>query len=90
MPPLPVWLRPDANISVWMDNQLISVIYTRNEPVEPVITGEFTADSAIRLAAEINARSLPLSLTAEDFSVISPGPRAARCSPPSAALPVWG
>lgn len=60
------------NISVWMDNQLISVIYTRNEPVEPVITGEFTADSAIRLAAEINARSLPLSLTAEDFSVISP------------------
>lgn len=37
-----------------------------------VITGEFTADSAIRLAAEINARSLPLSLTAEDFSVISP------------------
>ena len=40
--------------------------------MEPVITGEFTADSAIRLAAEINARSLPLSLTAEDFSVISP------------------
>ena len=60
------------NISVWMDDQLISVIYTRTQPAEPVITGDFTADSAIRLAEEINARSLPLTLLTDDFSVISP------------------
>ena len=60
------------NISVWMDNRLVSVIYTRNEPVQPSLTGEFTSESAIRLADEINARSLPLALTADDFSVISP------------------
>ena len=60
------------NISVWMDNRLVSVIYTRNEPVQPSLTGEFTSESAIQLADEINARSLPLALTADDFSVISP------------------
>ena len=60
------------NISVWLDNQLVSVIYTRNTPVEPEITGDLSSESAIRLAEEINARSLPLTLYAEDFSLISP------------------
>ena len=60
------------NISVWIDGQLISVIYTREEEVLPVLTGEWTAADARLLADRINARALPLDLTAENFSLFSP------------------
>ena len=64
------------NISIWLDNQLLSVIYTRSGSVAPVITGEsgvgeFTADRAGALADKLNAGALPLSLAAEDFSFTS-------------------
>ncbi|MBS4786427.1 MAG: hypothetical protein KH009_10020 [Clostridiales bacterium] len=64
------------NISIWLDNQLLSVIYTRSGSVAPVITGEsgvgeFTAESAGALADKLNAGALPLSLAAEDFSFTS-------------------
>ena len=63
------------NISVWLDDQLLSIIYTRSAAV-PVITGEsgvgsLTAESARALAAKLNAGSLPVELLAGDFWVTS-------------------
>ena len=60
------------NISAWIDDQLIAVIYTREAEVLPVLTGEWAAADARDIANRINARSLPLELSAEEFSAFSP------------------
>ncbi len=63
-------------ISIWMDDQMISNP-TVNEVItngEAVITGNYDADSAKKLADQINAGSLPFALTVDNskLQIISP------------------
>ena len=61
-------------ISIWMDNTLISYP-TVDEEIkdgQAQITGNFTAESAQSLANNINAGSLPFTLSADSYSTISP------------------
>ncbi len=61
-------------ISIWMDDEMISAPSVNAAITDgiAIISGNFDADSAIYLADNINAGSLPFSLEAENFSTISP------------------
>ena len=61
-------------ISIWMDNTLISYPTVDEEITDgqAQITGNFTAESAQSLANNINAGSLPFTLSADSYSTISP------------------
>lgn len=61
-------------ISIWMDDECISApsVQTAITDGNAVISGNFNAESAENLAQKINAGSLPIDLSAESFSTISP------------------
>lgn len=61
-------------ISIWLDDTCISTA-TVNEAItdgEAVISGNFTQESVISLANQINSGALPFALSAESYSTISP------------------
>lgn len=63
-----------GKISIWLDNQMISAP-TVNEAItdgKAVIEGNFTADTASKLAQTISGGSLPIDLTVNGYSTISP------------------
>ena len=61
-------------ISIWMDNYMISAPSVNDAITggEAVITGDFDADSAQKLADQINGGALPFNLKTETFKTISP------------------
>lgn len=62
------------SISIWMDDTMISAP-TVNEAItdgQAMISGSFTADSAEKLANQINSGALPFSLEISSFKTISP------------------
>ena len=61
-------------ISIWMDEECISAPTVEDtiSGGSAIISGNFDADSAKALADKINAGSLPIDLSAESFSTISP------------------
>lgn len=63
-----------GSISIWMDNKMISEP-TVNSVISDgkcVIEGNFTYDSAKKLADQINSGALPFSLETTSFKTISP------------------
>lgn len=61
-------------ISIWLDDVCISTA-TVNDAItdgEAVISGNFTRESVISLANQINSGALPFALSAESYSTISP------------------
>ncbi len=61
-------------ISIWLDDACISTA-TVNDAItdgEAVISGNFTRESVISLANQINSGALPFALSAESYSTISP------------------
>lgn len=61
-------------ISIWMDNTMISAP-TVNSAItegEAYITGEFTYESAKKLADQINSGALPFKMETTSFKTISP------------------
>lgn len=61
-------------ISIWLDDEMISYP-TVNEKIangEAYISGDFTAESAMKLANQINAGALPFELDVASFSSINP------------------
>lgn len=63
-----------GQISIWLDNEMISAPTVESAITEgtAVITGDFTADEANELAQTINSGSLPVELTVNTYSTISP------------------
>ena len=61
-------------ISIWMDDQVISYpkVSAHITDGKAVISGNFTAESAIDLANKINGGALPFKLITENFSTITP------------------
>lgn len=64
----------DQQISIWMDNECISAPKVNSVITDgtAIISGDFTAQSAAKLASTINAGALPFGLKVESFSTISP------------------
>lgn len=61
-------------ISIWLDDEMISAANV-SEPItdgSARITGNFTQESCITLANQINSGSLPFALSAESYNTISP------------------
>ncbi|MBQ8297173.1 MAG: preprotein translocase subunit SecD [Ruminococcus sp.] len=64
----------DTPISIWMDNTMISAP-TVNSAItngQAVITGDFTYESAKKLADQINSGALPFKMETSSFKTISP------------------
>lgn len=61
-------------ISIWMDNTMISApsVNTAITDGSAVITGDFDADSAKKLADQINSGALPFKMETSSFKTISP------------------
>lgn len=61
-------------ISIWMDNTMISApsVNTAITDGSAVITGNFDADSAKKLADQINSGALPFKMETSSFKTISP------------------
>lgn len=61
-------------ISIWMDNNMISAPSVNTPITEGVayITGEFTYESANKLADQINSGALPFKMETTSFKTISP------------------
>lgn len=61
-------------ISIWMDNTMISapVVEAHITDGKATISGSFDAAGAIALANKINAGALPFALVTENYSTISP------------------
>jgi preprotein translocase subunit SecD/SecD/SecF fusion protein len=68
-----LYVNNDA-ISIWMDDVCISspAVQAPLTDGKAVITGNFTSDSAKKLADQINSGSLPFSLETTSFKTISP------------------
>lgn len=61
-------------ISIWMDNTMLCSPQV-NEPItngSAVITGEYTQESAKKLANQINSGALPFKMETSSFKTISP------------------
>ena len=63
-----------GQISIWLDNDMISAptVETAITDGNAVITGDFTAQEASDLASTIKSGSLPVELTVNTYSTISP------------------
>jgi protein-export membrane protein SecD len=63
-----------GSISIWMDTVCISspTVQAPLTDGEAVITGNFTAESAKKLADQINSGALPFALEVTSFKTISP------------------
>ena len=61
-------------ISIWMDNNMISSPTVNNAITNgnAVITGNFTSESAKKLADQINSGALPFKIITKRFKTISP------------------
>lgn len=61
-------------ISIWMDNTMISAPSVNTDITDgsAVITGNFDADSAKKLADQINSGALPFKMETSSFKTISP------------------
>ncbi|MDE6779988.1 MAG: protein translocase subunit SecF [Ruminococcus sp.] len=61
-------------ISIWMDNTMISYPTVNNAITDgsAVITGNFTDESANKLASQINSGALPFKLETTSFKTIDP------------------
>ena len=61
-------------ISIWMDNNMISSPTVNNAITNgnAVITGNFTSESAKKLADQINSGALPFKIITKSFKTISP------------------
>ena len=61
-------------ISIWMDNTMISAPSVNNAITNGnvVITGNFTSESAKKLADQINSGALPFKIVTKSFKTISP------------------
>ena len=61
-------------ISIWMDNTMISAPTVNNAITNgnAVITGNFTSESAKKLADQINSGALPFKIETKSFKTISP------------------
>lgn len=61
-------------ISIWMDNTMISAPSVNNAITDgrAVITGQFTNESANKLANQINSGALPFKLETTSFKTIDP------------------
>ena len=61
-------------ISIWMDNNMISAPTVNNAITDgnAVITGNFTDESAKKLANQINSGALPFKMETTSFKTISP------------------
>ncbi len=64
----------DTPISIWMDNTMLSAPTVNNAITDgkAIITGNFTADSAKKLADQINSGALPFKMETKSFKTISP------------------
>ena len=64
----------NGQISIWMDDQMISAPYVNTAITDGVatISGSFTQESAVSLADRINSGALPFALSADSYSTISP------------------
>lgn len=64
----------DTPISIWMDNTMISAPSVNNAITDgsAVITGNFTDESANKLANQINSGALPFKLETTSFKTIDP------------------
>ncbi|MGL5972534.1 MAG: preprotein translocase subunit SecD [Oscillospiraceae bacterium] len=63
-----------GTISIWMDDQIISAP-TVNAAItdgKAIISGDFDAEQATKLANQINSGALPFALKTENFNTISP------------------
>lgn len=60
-------------ISIWMDNTMISYPTVKSAITDgkPVITGNFTSESAKKLADQINSGALPFKMVTTSFKTIS-------------------
>lgn len=63
-----------TSISIWMDNNMISAPTVNNAITDgsAVITGNFTDESANKLANQINSGALPFKLETTSFKTIDP------------------
>lgn len=63
-----------GTVSIWMDNDMISAprVNTAITDGRAVIEGNFDANSATKLANQINSGALPFKLETENFNTISP------------------
>ena len=61
-------------ISIWMDEQNVSTasVNTAITDGKAIISGNFTQESVITMANQINSGALPFALSAESYSTISP------------------
>ncbi len=61
-------------ISIWLDNEMISYPTVNSEisDGEAQITGNFTAETAQKLANQINAGALPFKLSTTSYSSVNP------------------
>lgn len=64
----------DTPISIWMDNTLISAPTVKSTITDgsAQISGNFTSDSASKLANQINSGALPFKMETKSFRTISP------------------
>lgn len=64
----------NQQISIWMDDTMISAPTVNSQITDgkAIITGNFTAEEAAKLARQINSGSLPFKLSVSNFSTISP------------------
>lgn len=64
----------DTPISIWMDNTMISApsVNTAITDGQAIITGDFTYESAKKLADQINSGALPFKMETSSFKTISP------------------
>lgn len=64
----------NGTISIWLDDSCISTATVQSAITdgEAVISGNFTQESVITLANQINSGALPFALSAESYSTISP------------------
>ena len=61
-------------IGIWMDDTNVSTatVHTAITDGQAIITGNFTQESVITMANQINSGALPFALSAESYSTISP------------------
>ena len=61
-------------ISIWMDDHMISAPMVNSHITDgtAIITGNFTAEEAARLANQITGGALPFSLETDNYNTISP------------------
>ena len=64
----------DTPISIWMDNTMISAPTVKSTITDgsAQITGNFTAETAAKLANQINSGALPFKMETKSFRTISP------------------